>query len=170
MSRGIIFALLNATLFVAISCASVGSQLTADIGVTVVEDISDYLKENPQVELLQKLDRQETRDQIRYTFGGHVAGELDSHCLHFSLTHNDILTVCCHLGESLVASDSTSDWWATPHDISLTLNYPKCPNFASAVVTFVEIVANQVNLFLAGKWFRWNSGNSNIFSPGLESW
>lgn len=68
--------LLLVGLFGAISCASIDSESAADFDLVVVEDIDEYLKENPEVKLLQKLERFENRVQIRYTLGSRVSGAL----------------------------------------------------------------------------------------------
>lgn len=74
MRRAIFFVLISVALFNALNCAAIESQRTFDAELIVVDDINAYLEQNPDVEILQKLDRTETRGQIRHSIGEHVLG------------------------------------------------------------------------------------------------
>lgn len=76
MSRAILFAFLSVALFGAISCAAIENELSSDLEVLVVDDIKHYLEQNQGVELLQEFERSETKSQLRYTLGSHVAGTI----------------------------------------------------------------------------------------------
>lgn len=64
-------------LFAAVCAVSINDGLkTADLDVTVVENLEDYLAENPEVVLLAQFSKAYIQDraQIRYTLGNHVNG------------------------------------------------------------------------------------------------
>lgn len=70
-----------AILFVAVCTVSINDELkTANLDVTVVDNLEDYLAESPEVELLAQFSKEYIQDraQIRYTLGNHVNGRCDN--------------------------------------------------------------------------------------------
>ena len=95
--------------------------------VQVVQDIDAFKRANPDVNLVP-LERSVGRGQIRYSAGQRVSGD------------------------KLVAQDSDSETYSSPQDIILTLQYPASGQ--GSIVTFVDVIVNQVSVTSFANFFR----------------
>lgn len=147
MCRLAVILLFCGSIFIAVDCAPLDfeSNSAANFNVVVVEDFNKYLKENPDVKLVQKLDKLENRIQIRYTLGSRVSGECKKFFRLKKKKEKEIFFLL-ESGDRLVGDTSNSQSWSSPQDVVLTINYPRTG--VGAVISFVQVIVGQVGTFL----------------------
>lgn len=118
MLRFTVFAALL-TAICAIPINNIGdSETTGD--VIVVTSIDEYLAQNPSAKILAELQREETPfNELRYTIGNRVNGD------------------------RVVSTATYSNNFGAPSNVASTVRYPA--NGVGSIVSYVSIVANQVN-------------------------
>lgn len=98
---------------------------SSNVEVSIVHNLTSFLKENPEVEPLFELVKTPVTEgpsgllAINYVLGERINGD------------------------RLVASSDGDQKWGTPQDVKLDLSYPK--SGIGSIITYVSIAVEQVN-------------------------